>query len=99
MFYTPKKEPMTLLTEKTLAEKLTGRFNMNDQPSNWQVKRFYIAFVLCVIMSLCHFVQANAESFDSIQVEDGAGTYWTCSKCGNSNKCYEMSCGRCGASR
>ena len=31
-----------------------------------------------------------------LNAEDGAGTYWTCSNCGSSNKCYEMRCSNCG---
>lgn len=39
---------------------------------------------------------SHALDIREIHAEDGAGTYWTCSYCGQSNKCYEIWCSNCG---
>lgn len=96
MFYIKKNKVKPVLTEKTLAEKLTGRFDMKETPSVWQLKRFYMALVAGILILGCHMACEAVEAFSEVIADNGAGNTWTCGNCGESNYCWQMSCGNCG---
>lgn len=101
MFYSNKKDDrIPFLTEKTLAEKLTGRFDMTEKPTKYQERRFYIACAIGFLFIFGHAVTSHAcLPVDSVQMENGAGNTWTCSNCNTTNYCWQMSCSNCGNSQ
>src|SRR5690606_2816959 len=49
-----------LYTTPTYAEKITGRFDMKEPPTSKQIKRFYILFIIGVIVLGCQSFNAHA---------------------------------------
>lgn len=49
-----------LYTTPTYAEKITGRFDMSQKPTEKQEKRFYILFFIYIFAVGCHFASAHA---------------------------------------
>lgn len=91
------REAPPLFTEITYAEKLTGRFDMSEKPTKRQVNRLMLFVAIGAFMTLCHFVSGNAcEPHTVINMDNGAGSTWSCGNCGSSNYQWEMSCGNCG---
>ena len=101
MFYFKKKDSrIPFLTEQTLAEKLTGRFDMSEKPSLLQERRFYVTFAIGIVLLFCNFAVAHScSTVDRVEMDNGAGNTWTCSNCNSSNYCWQMSCSNCGNSQ
>jgi len=99
MYYQKKnKDRIPFLTERTLAEKITGVFDMKEKPSSRQVRRFVIALIAFSLISFCNMLNATLPSIDTTEFDHGAGSTWTCSNCGKSNYVWEMGCS-CGNSQ
>jgi len=65
-----------------------------------RISKTFALFMVTAFVSIMLFAAFEEPVIRSkLNAEDGAGTYWTCSNCGSSNKCYEMSCSNCGTCR
>jgi hypothetical protein len=64
-------------------------------------KFLFFFSIFCVLHLGANIIPSRIGYFclkksEEVRCEDGAGSYWTCSNCGQSNKCYEMTCSECG---
>lgn len=99
MYYRKKRiQDISFLSETTLAEKISGRFDVNEKPTSGQINRFAISVVLGLFLALGWCSQGHTNPVVNLynEMDNGAGTDWSCSKCGSSNKQWEMSCSTCG---
>jgi hypothetical protein len=94
MNYVRKKRPVPSLNEKTFTEIEEEQYQSfkSIDIGNKGALLLVAAFLgMLLFSSFSHAIEVQ-----EIYAEDGAGSYWTCSYCGYSNKCYEIWCANCG---
>lgn len=94
MRYIIKKKEQQIPIEKTFTEIEESQYSCMSQIN---LGKKGVVFLTVAFFSMLLFASfSHAFEIKEIHAEDGAGTYWTCSYCGQSNKCYEIWCSNCG---